>query len=248
VAEDNAVNQRLAGRLLEKRGYHYVVAGTGVEALAALEREPFDLVLMDVQMPEMDGYETTVAIRARERDSGAHVQVVAMTAHAMKGDRERCLAAGMDDYLSKPLHADELFAIIDHLFPSPIEAPAVAAAGGPVFDKAAALGRVGGDEAVLQELAHMFLEESARLMPQIRRAVAHEDSQQLRRAAHTFKGVVSIFTATAAADAAQKLESMGEDGNLAEAAAACRALEEAIERLEPELAALARRPVTKSAD
>ena len=99
LAEDNAVNQRLTVRLLEKRGHTVAVAGNGLEALAALRKESFDLVFMDVQMPEMDGFEATAAIREEETKSGRHQQIIALTAHAMKGDRERCLAAGMDGYL-----------------------------------------------------------------------------------------------------------------------------------------------------
>jgi len=108
VAEDNLVNQRLVVRLLEKRGHRVVVAANGGEALAALERESFDIILMDVQMPEMDGFEATAAIRNKEKGSGLHQIIVALTAHAMKGDREKCLAAGMDAYLSKPIRPQEL--------------------------------------------------------------------------------------------------------------------------------------------
>jgi signal transduction histidine kinase/DNA-binding response OmpR family regulator len=113
LAEDNAVNQRLTVRLLEKRGHKVAVAGNGLEALAALRKESFDLVFMDVQMPEMDGYEATAAIREEERNSGRHLQVIALTAHAMKGDRERCLAAGMDGYLSKPIRPEELDEVLE---------------------------------------------------------------------------------------------------------------------------------------
>jgi PAS domain S-box-containing protein len=115
VAEDNRVNQRLVARVLEKRGHSAVVAGNGHETLAALDRESFDLVLMDVQMPEMDGFEATAAIRACEATCAAshHLPIIAMTAHAMTGDRERCLAAGMDGYVTKPLQPDELFAAIE---------------------------------------------------------------------------------------------------------------------------------------
>ena len=113
LAEDNAVNQKLASRLLEKQGHHVTVAPNGHEALAALDRESFDAVLMDVQMPEMDGFETTAAIRARERDTGRHLPIIAMTAHAMQGDRERCLAAGMDSYISKPIKARELIELLE---------------------------------------------------------------------------------------------------------------------------------------
>jgi two-component system, sensor histidine kinase and response regulator len=114
VVEDNLVNQRLATRLLEKRGHHVAVAGNGRQALEALEKERFDLILMDMQMPEMDGFETTAAIRQRESANGQHLPIVALTAHAMKGDSEKCLAAGMDGYLSKPIRPQELDAVLKH--------------------------------------------------------------------------------------------------------------------------------------
>ncbi|MGB2624292.1 MAG: response regulator [Candidatus Acidiferrum sp.] len=113
LAEDNLVNQRLVVRLLEKRGHQVVVAGTGLEALKALEKEKFDLVLMDVQMPEMDGLEATAAIRKKEKSTGLHQPVVALTAHAMKGDREKCLAGGMDGYLTKPIRPQELDQLLE---------------------------------------------------------------------------------------------------------------------------------------
>jgi CheY-like chemotaxis protein len=118
LVEDNRVNQLVAARLLGKRGHMVVIAGNGKEALAALD-EPgsagFDVILMDVQMPEMDGFETSRIIRAREQSSGKHIPIVAMTAHAMKGDKELCLAAGMDRYVSKPIQVEELFAAIDNM-------------------------------------------------------------------------------------------------------------------------------------
>jgi PAS domain S-box-containing protein len=118
LAEDNVVNQRLARRLLEKRGHSVVVAATGTAVLAALEREPFDLVLMDVQMPEMDGLEATAVIRSREQETGTRLPIIAMTAHAMNGDRQRCLAAGMDEHLSKPIQVERLFELIAALVPA----------------------------------------------------------------------------------------------------------------------------------
>jgi CheY-like chemotaxis protein len=113
LAEDNVVNQLLAVRMLEKRGHQVEAVGTGKAALAALAQHAFDLILMDVQMPELDGFEATAAIRARERESGGHLPIIAMTAHVMKGDQERCLAAGMDDYVAKPVKAADLYAAID---------------------------------------------------------------------------------------------------------------------------------------
>lgn len=115
LAEDNAVNRALAVHMLQRKGHEIIVAGTGKEVLDCLERESFDVVLMDVQMPEMDGFEATRFIRERERKSGGHIPIVAMTAHAMHGDRERCLAAGMDSYISKPLNSRQLFTLIDAL-------------------------------------------------------------------------------------------------------------------------------------
>jgi two-component system, sensor histidine kinase and response regulator len=115
LAEDNAVNQKIACRVLEKQGYEVTVAADGHQALAALAEAEFDVVLMDVQMPEMDGFETTAAIRALERETGRHLPIIAMTAHAMQGDRERCIAAGMDDYVSKPLKIQELIELLQKI-------------------------------------------------------------------------------------------------------------------------------------
>jgi two-component system sensor histidine kinase/response regulator len=113
LAEDNAVNQMLAVRLLEKRGYTVTVAVNGREALAAFENESFDVILMDIQMPEMDGFEATAAIRLKEKSTGGHIPIIAMTAHSLVGDQERCLAAGMDGYVSKPIRTHQLFAVIE---------------------------------------------------------------------------------------------------------------------------------------
>ena len=115
LAEDNVVNQTLAMRLLEQRGYKVALAGDGLEALAAFEKESFDLILMDIQMPEMDGFEATIAIRQKEKSTGLHIPIIAMTAHALKGDQDRCLAVGMDGYVSKPIRTAEMFALIEKL-------------------------------------------------------------------------------------------------------------------------------------
>jgi PAS domain S-box-containing protein len=124
LAEDNAVNQTLAVRLLEKRGYVVSVAGNGLQAVAAVDKQDFDVVLMDVQMPEMDGFEATLAIREKERLTGAHIPIIAMTAHALKGDEERCLSAGMDAYISKPIRTNDLFATIERVLGNSNEAVA----------------------------------------------------------------------------------------------------------------------------
>jgi CheY-like chemotaxis protein len=124
LAEDNPVNQVVAAKLLEKRGHRVTTAANGREAVAAIEREAFDLVLMDVQMPEMDGIEATAIIRQAENGTGRHVPIFALTAHAMKGDAERCHVAGMDGYLSKPIHPADLYAIVDSCPPAPRAAAA----------------------------------------------------------------------------------------------------------------------------
>jgi CheY-like chemotaxis protein len=127
LAEDNPVNQKLAARLLEKHGHRVTVTNNGREALAALDQENFDVVLMDVQMPEMDGFEATSAIRVREHSTGKHMPIVAMTAHAIRGDRERCLAAGMDGYIAKPIRARELIDLLERFSAAPANVEVVPA-------------------------------------------------------------------------------------------------------------------------
>jgi signal transduction histidine kinase/CheY-like chemotaxis protein len=196
VAEDNAVNQKLAQVLLQQMGHQVRVVGTGKEVLAALAEEPFDLVLMDVQMPDMDGIETTRALRARERDTGRHIPVVALTAHALATDRNQCLAAGMDAYLSKPLRRDELAKVIARLFPNGTETP-----------------EVPGDRARHGKLAEIFLDECPRLMGQIRDAIVRRDGPSLHRSAHLLHGSAVVFGARAACEAAHRLEMMGRIGD-----------------------------------
>jgi two-component system sensor histidine kinase/response regulator len=244
VAEDNATSQRLAVRLLEKRGHKVVVAGNGKVALEALEKstfEGFDVVLMDIQMPEMDGLEATAAIRQREKAYGKHTTIIAMTAHAMKGDRERCLEAGMDGYVAKPVRAEDLFREIERHAAPQAESPAQPAAPAPnaaaefdeVLDRAAALAHVEGDTDLLGELVALFLEDCPRLVGAVREALARNDAKALERAAHALKGTLSNFAAVAATAAALRLEQMGHGDNLAQAGEACAALEAEIERLKP---------------
>jgi signal transduction histidine kinase/CheY-like chemotaxis protein len=231
LAEDGLVNQRVVVELLNARGHEVVVAANGREALEALERESFDMVLMDVQMPVMDGFEATAAIRAHDREAGVHVPVIALTAHAMSGDKERCLEAGMDGYLAKPVRADELYAAV--------EGPA-GGAEEPVWDHDVALRRAGGKPRLLRDLAQILTEEGPRLLGEIRAALADENCPELERAAHTLKSSVGLFGARAAADAAWRLETMGRDQDLAGAEDACAALEGELERLMLALTTLAR--------
>jgi PAS domain S-box-containing protein len=241
LAEDNAVNQRLAVSLLEKQGHRVVVAANGRKALEALERLPFDVVLMDVQMPEVGGFEATAALRARERQTGGRLPVIAMTAHALKGDRERCLAAGMDGYVAKPIRAEELYRALAEAVPgapavpAPAPRPASPAAGG--IDLAEALTRVGGDRRLLAELAALFLTELSARLAEVGAAIAGGDAALLQRAAHTLKASASIFGGGEVVAEAARLEEMGKRRDLSGAAAVLPALEAAVERLRPALVA-----------
>ena len=157
LAEDNRVNQRVALRILEKQGHTVVVVGDGQAALTALAQAPFDLVLMDIQMPVLDGLAATAAIRAQEQTQGTHVPIIAMTAHAMRGDRERCLAAGMDGYVTKPIKAADLTAAIAQLLPAAPQPPTPA--GTPPVDVSAALRSVEGDQGLLEDLFEAFQQD-----------------------------------------------------------------------------------------
>jgi two-component system, sensor histidine kinase and response regulator len=241
LAEDNAVNQKLAVRLLEKQGHTVAVADTGAAALAALEHATFDLLLMDLQMPEMDGFEATALIRTREKTTGRRLPIVAMTAHAMKGDRERCLGAGMDGYISKPIHAQELFETIANLPPRAARAEQPSPGRGPgeaFFDPAAALARLNNDPDLLQELAKTFLDDAPRMLQDVREAVADDDAPKLQRCAHSLKGAVAIFAEGGAYRAALALETLGRSANLAHAAETLAILEKELQRLYPALARL----------
>jgi two-component system sensor histidine kinase/response regulator len=220
------------------------VANNGREAVDMLKQQPFDAILMDVQMPEMDGYEATAAIRREEKKTGAHIPIVAMTAYAMKGDRERCLAVGMDRYISKPIRAKELFESVEGSQPASVEPslgpPAMVQRSG-ILNEAEALSRVGDDPQLLRELAGVFVSECPRLLDAVHSAVASKDAAKLKIAAHSLKGAVDNFAAQAAYDAALRLEMHGRDGNLAEVEQDWDTLHKEIDRLLPVLADLAAR-------
>ena len=244
VAEDNAVNQQVVVGMLENAGHVVSVTADGREAIAALEKQPFDVVLMDVQMPVMDGLEATAAIRARERPTGAHIPIVAVTAHTMKGDAERCLAAGMDACLPKPLRPRDLLSTIDRLSGG-ARAPAAPASPeaprGAIVDEERLLERVGHDSQALARLVRLFLADYPRQLARIRRAVASRDARGLRAAAHALKGSVSNFAAPAATEAAMRLQQIGDTGGVTGARSALSAVESEIERVHRALVALVRR-------
>ena len=239
LAEDGLVNQQVALGFLNLRGHSVVVATNGVEALAALEREPFDAVLMDVQMPEMDGLQTTAVIRAKEQVTGAHLPIIAMTAHAMKGDRERCLDAGMDDYLAKPIRPEALYAALEKYAPPP-PTPATQDAPPPHLDVTGTLERLRGRKDTLTRLANLFFDESGTLLAEIHAAIAAGDAERLRRASHTLKGSADCIGARVAVEYARKLETMGRANDLSEATATCAALEAEISCVRTALAEFAK--------
>jgi PAS domain S-box-containing protein len=237
LAEDNAVNQRLAVRLLEKRGHRVTVVNSGREAVAATMEQSFDAVLMDVQMPEMDGFEATAAIREQEKSSGGHLTIIAMTAHAMKGDRERCLECGMDGYVSKPLQPDALYAAVEgqQAETAAPAAPVAISAEPLTLDAQALREHFGDDAALLKEVASVFLEACPGWQADLRAAAEAQNAARLQMTAHTLKGAVGHFGDPQAYDAAFQLELMGKGGNLQDAAAACAILDRALERLQPAL-------------
>ena len=245
LAEDNVVNQTLVRRLLEKEGHDVELVTDGGFAVERLEHDGVDLVLMDVQMPSMDGLEATRRIRARAAETGRdRVPIVAMTAHALKGDRELCLEAGMDDYVSKPLHPAELFDAIFRVCgvaPGVLSTQSKAEAGAVgtvnVFDRAAALERTGQDEELLAEVTTLFLDDVPERLQELREALTAGEARRLERVAHGIKGAAANLAAEATRSAAATLEQLGKAADLDAAAAVLTKLEEEVERLRAVLTA-----------
>ncbi|MDP6041918.1 MAG: response regulator, partial [Candidatus Latescibacteria bacterium] len=202
LAEDGLVNQHVAVDMLTQRGHTVVVANNGREALDSLESgDPFGLILMDVQMPVMDGFETTAAIREQELQTGKHIPILAMTADVMKGDRERCLAAGMDGYVAKPLRSQALFDAVENVPVAP-----------RALDWASSLQRVDGDATILHTLAEMFIRNKDNLMARIDTAVAAADSERLRLGARELRENADLFFAHKTRAATAVLEEVGKTG------------------------------------
>jgi len=225
LVEDNPVNERVAVGLLAGRGHEVTVAHDGFAALRAFDAGAFDVILMDVQMPGMGGLEATTAIRERERRTGGHVRIVAMTAHAMTGDRERCLAAGMDDYLAKPVDRETLLDAIERpgLRPvprpdDPVEAP---------IDPVKMLNRLGGDRDLVRDVIGVFASECPKRLAAIQAAVDSQNAEQIRFAAHALKGMAGNISARAVAEAAARLETLARDRALDQVPAARHRLEAA---------------------
>ncbi|MEM1190828.1 MAG: YfiR/HmsC family protein [Pseudomonadota bacterium] len=239
LAEDHPVNRRVATEMLGRRGHHVDVATNGQEAVECSARQEVDLILMDVHMPVMDGLTATRLIREREHGSGRHVPILAVTAGATLEDRESCLAAGMDGFVSKPFRADDLLRTVDELLAGRADSRTAPAAvdevpspgGEPCLDWPAALRNLDGDEAFLRELGEMFLEQYPAALAAIAGAVERGASEELKQAAHALKGSSRVVGASAAAAAALELEELGRAGKVDEAG-------EVLDRLRSRLAEL----------
>ncbi|MBC7897352.1 MAG: response regulator, partial [Cytophagaceae bacterium] len=239
LAEDNAVNSLVVTALLAKRGHTIVAVTDGRQAVDAAARQTFDVALMDVQMPELDGLEATQAIRAAEALSGGpRLPIIALTAHAMKGDREACLAAGMDGYLPKPINAADLFSLLAS-FPAAADAPAPRAAEvtlqEPAVNVAEVLGRVDGDTELLRELVALYRGGAPRLLAEIRRCVESRDAFGLQGAAHALRGASANLGAHPTVRVTQALERMGRASELADADRCLADLEREAQRLDEAL-------------
>ncbi|MDH3599978.1 MAG: GAF domain-containing protein [Candidatus Tectomicrobia bacterium] len=256
LAEDNVVNQKVAMALLHRRGHKVMVVSNGKEALEALHQETFDLVLMDVQMPEMGGLKAVELLRERERENGQHIPVIAMTAHAMQGDRERCLTAGMDDYLSKPIQTQTLFSAIERavrLESTPM-APGLdipsdntdrcsddlcdPTPANLIFDRDALLEQLGYDYALLLEIIELFRADLRRWLDKMQQAMSEADTEVLMDTAHTLKGALGGLCARSGMSAAFELEQAGKTEDPAAIHCAYQLLEKELDQLLPLLSAL----------
>jgi CheY-like chemotaxis protein len=256
VADDSPTNRHLAKSLLVKRGHTVVTANDGYEAVAEFEKGGIDIVLMDVSMPECDGLEATGVIRQQEALSGTHVPIIALTAHAMDGDRERCLQAGMDAYVSKPFNADELFATMANLVQSPDDSLVAEPERKPerkperpqepvpvgelpaALDRREALQRVEGNLELLAEMVGLFVDEYPSVTAAIEAGLAEGDLEMVASAAHQLKGNLATFAARESAAAAATLEAMARSGDAAGSANAWDQFLTVFSRVEPELTAL----------
>jgi two-component system, sensor histidine kinase and response regulator len=230
LAEDNRVNQTVATRVLEKMGYTVVVADNGHAALLLLATQPLDLVLMDIQMPEMDGLTATRRIRESERSTPYHLPIVAMTAHAMKGDREICIEAGMDEYVSKPISAQllrEAIAIAlrerDHATTQTSSTPTAlnehaTPAGAVTWDRGKTLERLGGDEKLFHEVIGIFLEEVPQHMASLKQAIGQQNAKAIEELSHKLKGELGYLGIAEVSQMVRELEELGRKSDLAGAA------------------------------
>jgi len=244
VAEDDPVNQLVIRTLLEKSGHRATIASTGDEALEVAAKRVFDVVLMDISMPGLDGIEATRQLRKREaaRSDGARQPIVALTAHALEGDEQRLLDAGMDAYLAKPFEPGELFAVLERVAPHDRrrEAVAVPFEADTIVDREKLLEQTGGDVDLLRQVVEVFLEEKASMLGAVRAAVERGDAAEIAQAAHRVKGTCVTLAARLAGEAAAQLEREGRAGELDHVRGLFDLLEERVRQVEAELVALVR--------
>jgi CheY-like chemotaxis protein len=247
LAEDNPVNQMTATTMFEKLGHAVVVANNGRQAIDKINGQAFDVVFMDVQMPEMDGVTATGEIRKSEQGTGRHIPIVAMTAHAMKGDKEKCLEAGMDDYVPKPIRRKDLSDVIGRIVerfltkPAANAEPAAASVadanegGRMILDETALLEECDNDKALLRRMVEIFDSDATGRLPRLREAVRTGNAVAVKQEAHALKGGVGAFYAKEAYDTAYVLEKMGADGNLSNAQAVLQTLESQLQSFRKKL-------------
>ena len=240
LAEDGVANQKLAVALLNRWGHTVTIANNGLEAIEAMNHQSFDLILMDVQMPEMDGLEATWEIRKREESAGQHTPIIAMTAHAMSGDREKCLQAGMDDYLSKPVRKAELYEILSATFGTSFPNSISSLASEPfdresIIDWEAALEVVDGDRELLNDVTTAAVGELRELKDRLIQAVNNSDAAGIQRSAHSVQGTLRVFQNAEASKLVQTLESLGRENRLDEISSEFQRLKPLLERILAEL-------------
>ncbi|KYK26695.1 MAG: hypothetical protein AYK23_02700 [Candidatus Proteinoplasmatales archaeon SG8-5] len=230
IAEDNAVNRKLAVRLLEKVGIIPVTTENGLQVMEALEKDGFDIILMDIQMPEMDGLEATEKIRAKEAKDGGHIPIIALTAHAMKGDRERFLEAGLDDYLPKPLDPDQMYRIIAKYVATAEVEPEQTASESQYIDVKDLKKRLGDDDELISEMFGIFIEDTQNLLMAIQSAVEGGDAEALQHSAHSLKGMAANLSAVKIREAAFKLEQRGSEDDFSDIETLLTELKESINK------------------
>jgi CheY-like chemotaxis protein len=228
LAEDNRVNQAVASRILAKLGHSLVIANNGLEAIEQLKQQAFDLVLMDVQMPEMDGILATKVIREHEKSTHDHIPIIAMTAHAMTGDRDRCLAAGMDGFVTKPITPEEVDAAIlaalndtskiDRDMGADEHQEKATEGSELPWDPSTTLEQLGGDETLLQEVIDIFLEEAPKHLAALRVAVEQGIAETVETTAHTLKGEFGYLCVPGISQRASQIEEMGRSNDIRGAA------------------------------
>ncbi len=239
VAEDNVTNQKLITALLRQRGHSVSMVADGALAVSRAKKQRFDIILMDVQMPGMTGLEATAAIREHERTTGRRTPIVALTASAMTGDREACLAAGMDAYVAKPLRPDDLFSPIDALCAptdgTTAQPPAPAADGVPAVNLTTLLAGFGGNRRLVQEVVDVFLEDAPAMFARLRDAAHASDGAAIAAAAHAIKGSAGLFSQGTAYQSARHVEQLARSGEVAKAEVACSNVEADASQLMAEL-------------